>query len=247
MRSYAIGDIHGHLDKLQAVHRLIEADRALTGDHDAPVVHLGDFADRGPDVRGVIDYVRDGVQAGQPWVNILGNHDRMMWYFLQPVEQPDPLRNDLHWLMLDINIGGRKTLASYGVDVSDDRPVWEIHAEGRAKVPAEDLHFITQLKEYHWQGDHYFVHAGVRPNVPLDKQAQDDLVWIRGDFHDHKDPFGPLIIHGHTVIDNVTHYGNRLNVDTGAAYGGPISAVVIEGRDVWQLTEDGRVPVAVQQ
>ncbi|PRY91446.1 metallophosphoesterase [Donghicola tyrosinivorans] len=243
MRHYAIGDIHGHLDKLQGVHALIEADRAVTGDHAAPVVHLGDFADRGPDVNGVLEYMIAGQTEGRPWINILGNHDRMMWHFLQEEEQSDPLRDDLHWLMLNINIGGRKSLASYGVDVSDDRPVAEIHAEGRAKVPAAHLDFITSLKEYHWADDLYFCHAGVRPNVALDAQVQDDLVWIRKDFHDHHDSFGPLIIHGHTHLDEITHYGNRLNIDTGAAYGGPISVVVIEGRDVWELTENGRRPV----
>lgn len=243
MRCYAIGDIHGHLDKLHGVHRLIELDRSRTGDMDAPVIHLGDYADRGPNVRGVLDFLMAGEVEGKPWINLLGNHDRMMWHFLQPVEQPDPLRHDLHWLMLDINIGGRKTLASYGVDVSNDRPVAEIHAEGRTKVPSQHLDFIAGLREYYPTDEVFFCHAGVRPGVPLDQQVQDDLVWIRGPFHEHKGSFGPLILHGHTHLDRITHFGNRVDIDTGAAYGGPISAVVVEGRDIWQLTEEGRVPV----
>lgn len=241
MRFYAIGDIHGHLDKLRGVHALIDADRRVTGDVQAPVVHLGDFADRGPNVRGVLDYLIDGIAGGAPWICIRGNHDRMMAHYLRTPEEPDPLRYDLHWLQ-DI-IGGRETLASYGVESSLERPELDIHADAAANVPHRHRQFLEDLPTFHHADGVYFCHAGIRPGVPLDAQVEDDLVWIRREFHDATGDHGALIVHGHTPVDQVTHYGNRVNLDTGAAYGKALSVVVIEDRQVFQLTETGRVAV----
>lgn len=241
MRSYAIGDVHGHLKKLREVHRWIAADKARVGDKTAPVVHLGDYVDRGPDVPGVLDLLSRGLADGAPWVLLKGNHDRMMLHFLQTPSLPDPLRDDLNWL--DGNLGGRETLARYGVDVSWDRPVAAIHADARAAVPQAHLDVLAGLKLSYRRGGAFFCHAGIRPGVPLDLQSEDDLVWIRGAFLDDLRDHGALIVHGHTPVDVVTHYGNRLNLDTGAAYGGPLSAVVIEDGEVFQVTEQGRAPV----
>jgi serine/threonine protein phosphatase 1 len=88
-----------------------------------------------------------------------------------------------------------------------------------------------------------FAHAGIRPGVALDAQTEDDLVWIRHDFLDDPRDHGALVVHGHTAVDAATHYGNRLNIDSSAAYGGPVTAVVIEGRAVWVLGPDGRSPL----
>jgi len=241
MRSYAIGDIHGHLDKLIEIHRRIDADRAETGDFDAPIVHLGDNPDRGPNVPGVLEFLIAGQKRNEPWIFIRGNHDRMMWLFLQDQPKLDPLRHDLHWL--NANIGGRATLAAYGVDVSDGRDVNDIHAAARAAVPAHHLTFLTGLQNSLHRGRVFFCHAGVRPGVAFDAQVEDDLVWIRPEFLNDKRDHGALVVHGHTAIDKVTHAGNRLNIDTGAAYGRALSAVVIEGDDVFELTDQGRVQV----
>jgi serine/threonine protein phosphatase 1 len=241
MRSYAIGDSHGHLDHLRAVHGWIAADRARLGDETAPVVHLGDYVDRGPDSRGVLEFLLNGRAEGRNWVLLKGNHDRMMSLFLRAPAERDPRRPDLNWL--EDRIGGRTTLASYGVDVSLARPAEEIHEEARRKVPAEHAHLLEGLLPSYCRGGVFFCHAGVRPGLPLDEQVEDDLIWIRGEFHDDRRDHGALIVHGHTPVEHVTHYGNRLNLDTGAAYGGPVSAVVIEGQDVFQLTEEGRLPV----
>ncbi len=239
MRTYAIGDIHGQIDLLTEVHGWIEEDRAGTGDAAAPVVHVGDFVDRGADVRSTLDYLIAGQSRAEPWVFLKGNHDRMMWHFLQPEELPDPLRHDLHWL-IDV-VGGRPSLQSYGVDVSKDRAIADIHAEAREKVPQAHLDFLGALPATYRRGGAFFCHAGIRPGVALEDQAEDDLVWIRKEFHDDTRDHGALIVHGHTPIDEVTLYANRLNLDTGAAYGKPLSAVVIEGDDVFQITTKGRV------
>jgi serine/threonine protein phosphatase 1 len=240
MRTYAIGDIHGQLERLDAAHARIAADRRLTGDERAPVVHVGDLVDRGPDSAGVVEYMRRGPRGGAPWVVLKGNHDFMFTLFLDDPAARDPgLRADLDWL--HVKLGGAATLASYGVAEAGDRPRAEVHAEALARVPVAHRAFLAGLPLYHARGDALFVHAGIRPGVPLAAQTAQDLMWIRKEFHDDRRDHGALIVHGHTVIPTAHHYGNRVDIDTGAAYGGPLTAVVVEGRDVWELTEAGRI------
>jgi serine/threonine protein phosphatase 1 len=115
-----------------------------------------------------------------------------------------------------------------------------VHAEAVAAVPRAHLDFIESLPTSFARGEVFFAHAGIRPGVALDVQAEDDLCWIRDGFLEDRRDHGPLIVHGHTHLARVTHYGNRVNLDSGAAYGGPLSAVVIEGREVFLLTDQGR-------
>jgi serine/threonine protein phosphatase 1 len=240
MRTYAVGDVHGHLDKLREAHRLIAADRALTGDDSAPVVHLGDLVDRGPESREVVEFLRRGPVSGGPWITLKGNHDFLFSLFLQDPLATDPgLRPDLTWL--DRRIGGVATLASYGVADAGTRPLAEVHAEAVAKVPGLHRAFIDGLPLILRRGPVALVHAGVRPGVALDAQAETDLMWIRKPFHEHRGSFGALVVYGHTPVEQVTHFGNRVAVDTGAAYGGPVSAVVIEDGIVAVLTDEGRM------
>lgn len=243
MRIYAIGDIHGQFEKLRHAHALIAADRERVGDGAAPVVHIGDLCDRGPDTKGVLDFLIAGQQAGAPWVVLKGNHDRMFSLFLQDPAQRDPgLRAELDYL--HPRIGGLETLASYGVDVSAGRSFADVHEEAREKVPARHRTFLETLPLSHAPGPVFFCHAGIRPGVALDAQTEDDLLWIRDEFLTSKADHGALVVHGHTPVDRVTHYGNRVNIDTGAGYGHDLSAVVIEGRDAWLLTDQGRLAAA---
>lgn len=240
MRVYAIGDIHGHLGLLKQVHARIAADRAAVGDAGAPVVHVGDLVDRGPDSKGVIDHLIARRDAGEPDVVLMGNHDQMMQDFLSPVRwyEKSPAA---HWL--NPGIGGRETLASYGIDTATRRGSRTLRREALARIPETHLDFLDGLRLYHREGNCFFCHAGVRPGVPLDLQAPRDLVWIRHEFLDDTRDHGALVVHGHTPTDAVTHWGNRLELDTGAAYGGPLSAVVIEDDAVWLLGENGRESV----
>ena len=216
MRTYAIGDIHGHLDKLQALHALIRADRAACGDDDAPVVHVGDLVDRGPDSKGVIQWLIEARDRGENWVVLRGNHDRMFRGFMCDPDHHDPgLRADLYWL--HERLGGETTLASYGVQDAGERMLHDVQREASGKVPAEHLAFLDGLRNSFLRGECLFVHAGVRPGIDLHDQTEDDLLWIRKEFHMDARDHGALIVHGHTPIDAVTHYGNRLNIDTGAA------------------------------
>ncbi|MBL3569574.1 serine/threonine protein phosphatase [Rhodovulum sp. BSW8] len=241
VRSYAIGDIHGQRARLEAAHDLIAEDRARVGDSDAPVVHIGDYVDRGPDSRGVLDLLMRGRAEGRPWICLKGNHDRWMRFFLDPGCKPEPVKPGISWL--EDRVGGAATLGAYGVDAGHHRDPVRIHAEARAAVPAAHLAFIDSLPFSYRRGGAFFCHAGVRPGVPLEEQDPTDLMWIRGEFHRDRRDHGALIVHGHTPVDRVTHFGNRVNLDTGAGYGRPLSAVVIEGRDVHLLTPEGRVHV----
>lgn len=242
MQTYAIGDIHGHLDKLRAAHDLIEADRARNSDPGTPVVHVGDLVDRGPDSRGVIDYLMSGIAAGAPWVVLFGNHDRMFSRFLADADYHDPgVRADLHWF--DPRLGGAETLRSYGVGGARDRLLHDVHADALAAVPRPHDDFLAGRPRHYLRGEALFVHAGIRPGVDLHEQTEDDLVWIRKGFLEDGRDHGALVVHGHTSIERATHYGNRLNIDSGAAYGGPLSAVVIEGRRAWLLARGGRLPL----
>lgn len=238
MHIYAIGDIHGHLGLLRAAHDLIADDISRNGP--GRVIHLGDLVDRGPDSRGVIDHLMQGIAGGQDWLVLKGNHDRMFWRFLRDPMEPEPgLRADLGWL--HPKLGGPDTLMSYGVEKAADRPVARVHADARAAVPQAHLDFLASRPSLIRAGDCAFVHAGIRPGIALDAQTETDLVWIREPFLSEATSHGPLIVHGHTAIAAATHYGNRLNLDSGAAYGGPLSAVVIEGREAALLTPGGRM------
>ncbi len=234
LRTYAIGDIHGQLDLLLRAHDRIAADRARVGDAEAPVVHIGDLVDRGPDSRGVVELLLKGQLAGQNWVVLKGNHDRMFSYYLQGRRDP-VLRADLEYR--NPRIGGVETLHSYGLTQGASP------AEASAAVPAGHRAFLSGLPHYHLRGEVLFVHAGIRPGVALDEQTEDDLCWIRDPFLHFTGRHPWLVVHGHTHRPAAEHRGNRVNIDSSAAYGGPLTAVVFEGREVFELTDNGRKPL----
>ncbi|WP_108028337.1 metallophosphoesterase [Rhodovulum kholense] len=241
MRTYAIGDIHGQRALLEAAHARIVEDRARTGDAEAPVVHVGDYVDRGPDSCGVIEFLLDGLRRGAPWICLMGNHDRWMQHFLLPTCEQEPTNPAMHWL--EDGVGGRATLASYGVDAGTHRMMLDIHADARAQIPADHMSFLDDLRPFYRRGAAFFCHAGIRPGIPLDAQDVTDLFWIRSEFHRDTRDHGALIVHGHTQVEAVKNCGNRVNLDTGAGYGRALSAVVIEGQDVFLLSPEGRVRI----
>lgn len=235
---YAIGDIHGQLEMLDAALQRIKAD----GGEDARIVFLGDYTDRGPDSRGVIERLMAGQEQGRDWICLKGNHDRMFEWFLEETPRHDPhLLIGYHWL--HERIGGVETLASYGLTFEDRTRLDDLHARAKEVIPAPHAEFLRSLPALHETPELAFVHAGIRPGVPLAQQHEDELVWIRQPFHDHTGPHPKLIVHGHTPVDRPSHYGNRVNLDSGAGYGRPLTAAVFEGRDCWLLTDAGRMPL----
>lgn len=242
MTIYAVGDIHGHLDKLKGAIARIEDD----GGPEARVIFLGDMIDRGPDSAGVIEHLRHGVATGRNWTVLLGNHDQMLLQFLDSgdIHHPRTKSPESHWLM--DKIGGLTTLASYGIDVRGDRPVEDLRADALAHVPQGHRDFLASLPRYVVEGDLLFAHAGIEPGLPLDQQDPDTFCWIRDPFTRYSAPHPWLIVHGHVHLDAPTHFGNRIDLDGGAGYGRPLAAAALEGRDCWLLTDAGRQPLLPQ-
>lgn len=237
---YAIGDIHGQFEMMCDALEWIEKD----GGPEARVVFLGDLVDRGPDSFRVLEMLHRGLAAGRDWIALLGNHDRMFRRFLESGELHDPrILSGKSWL--HPSLGGPDTLASYGVDVADGAlPLSDTLSQAREAVPSHHRELLDALHLYHEEAGKLFVHAGIRPGVALPDQDPDDLIWIRKEFHDHTQAFDWLVVHGHTPVDAPTHYGNRINLDTGAGYGRPLSVGVFEGDEVFVLTEFGRAALS---
>jgi serine/threonine protein phosphatase 1 len=218
MRLYAIGDVHGCLSALTALHRAIEADLARRPAAEWRIVHLGDYVDRGRDSRGVVEFLAR--LASMPRILCLrGNHDQM---FAQSVAG-DRRAVDL-WLMN----GGAETLGSYGValtgfldDVRSGRPAIDI--------PQAHRRFLEGLLNSVRFGDYYFVHAGIDPDRALDAQDPEDQLWIREPFLASDRQFDAVIVHGHTPVRRVAVRPNRIGIDTGAVYGGSLTCLVLEG------------------
>lgn len=236
MRVYAVGDIHGQKAGLDRALALIAADRRRTGDDAAPVAFVGDLVAKGPDSRGVVATLMAGQAAGEPWVVLKGNHDRMFALFLDDPEARDPgMRAPGRWI--DPENGGDAVLASYGVRKPALRPLAEVHADAVAAVPKAHRAWLSGLLS-HWLSPlALFVHAGIRPGVDLQAQSETDLLWIRKPFQQDTRDHGVLVVHGHTPGKRVRHCGNRVNLDTDAASGGPVSAVRIDADGVWLLAE----------
>lgn len=256
---YAIGDIHGQKDMLDHALALIAAD----GGADAQIVFLGDYTDRGPDSRGVIETLIAGRDTGRNWTFLKGNHDRLFSNFVQHGTEHDPrIKSGISWL--NPRLGGTATLAAYGIkgemhfapERRDGREVlahfegptgWvdkaAVQALAQKAVPASHLQFLDALPLWHETDDLLFVHAGLRPGLPIDQQDPEDLIWIRDGFLESDHDFGKLIVHGHTALDHPQHFGNRVDLDGGAGYGDPLIPAVFEGRDCWLLTDKGRTPL----
>lgn len=232
---YAVGDIHGQSAMLDSALARIDAD----GGPNAKIVFLGDYTDRGPDSSGVIQRLCDGLDAGRDWVCIKGNHDRMFEWFMQDEPRHDPhMLVGYHWL--HERLGGTDTLASYGITYPDRTRLRDVHDMALETVPRRHVDFLHSLVLTYETDAVFFAHAGIRPGVPLADQDEEDLLWIRQEFHAATDPHPKLIVHGHTPIDVATHYGNRVNLDTGAGYGKPLSVAVFDGADAYLLGENGR-------
>lgn len=223
-RVYAVGDVHGHLDRLQELHEAIRRDLAARPAADPCLLHIGDYIDRGPDSAGVVALLAAGPPLpGVPTVNLGGNHE---WMMLQALDRGG--EDAAHWRDRS---GGAAALRSWGVPAKAPPEEW-----GRL-IPAAHLRFLRGLGG-HWTRDGYlFVHAGVRPGVRLEDQVDEDLLWIREPFLDWPGALlpeapGQVVVHGHTPRPHPVVRRNRIGIDTGAGKGGPLTAAVLEGADV---------------
>jgi serine/threonine protein phosphatase 1 len=233
-RVYAVGDIHGRSDLLDALLRRIEADAADRGQADTTIVFLGDLVDRGPDSRGVVERLIDFSRGPIATRFLMGNHEEV---FLRA------LSGDLKALRFLIRIGGRETILSYGVSgqAYRDLDFEALSALIRAQVPAAHVEFLSGFERAVEIGDYLFVHAGIRPGVALADQSGADLRWIRDDFLQHRDDFGKLVIHGHSISEDVDLRSNRIGIDTGAYASGRLTAIGLEGNDRWLLSTEAEL------
>lgn len=241
MTIYAIGDIHGQRAALEAAHEFIAADMAREGTGASKIVHIGDYCDRGPDVKGTLNLLISAQAANPNVICLAGNHDKMMLGFLDGSAGLDPKSAGFDWL--NPGFGGLSSLESYGISASWMTPRKRIAKEAAAAVPAGHVAFLRSLPLTYETPDQFFVHAGINPARPLRDQFEEDLLWIRNAFLADPTDHGKLIVHGHTPVEAVEHMGNRVDIDTGAGFDRALSTVAIEGRDVWLLDASGRRPV----
>jgi serine/threonine protein phosphatase 1 len=217
-RLYVIGDIHGRLDLLDRAIAAIHGDVAVHG-ADGLTVTVGDYIDRGPDSRGVLDRLIEN-PFPTPYVALKGNHEQFLQRFMV-----DPAIGS-QWRPQ----GGEQTLLSYGVPVQRHMLSDEEAADRlRAAIPASHVGFLQSLKLSLTVGGYFLCHAGVRPGVPLERQSEDDLLWIRGEFLNSKMDFGKIVVHGHTPVAEPEVLANRINVDTGAFATGRLTCAALDG------------------
>jgi serine/threonine protein phosphatase 1 len=221
-RLYAIGDIHGSLEPLRALRAMIRSHASDYPIARKSIVYLGDYIDRGLESRGVIDLLLHEKLPGFDDVFLKGNHEEAILNFLAD-------GTALPWLAY----GGVATLLSYGVHppdpITDERELQRARRELALKMPAEHRNFLQNLVRYHIAGDYLFVHAGLRPGVPLEEQTDDDLLWIREEFLKSREDFGKLVVHGHTITREPDVQPNRIGIDTGAFASGRLTCLVLEG------------------
>jgi serine/threonine protein phosphatase 1 len=224
VRIYAIGDVHGRADLLAQLLACIDVDAATYPGPRMVEVLLGDYIDRGPQSREVLD-ILVARSRHRRMVCLRGNHETYIPDFLQ---DPAVLAQWRH-------LGGFETLVSYGVTPSintDEQQQRELADAFHRALPDSHRRFLAGLKTCFACGDYFFAHAGVRPGIPLSQQHEQDLLWIREDFLLHEESFGKIVIHGHTPVAEPDIRPNRINIDTGAYATGRLTCLVLEGDDM---------------
>ena len=238
MRVYAIGDVHGRLDLLVAMHRRIAAEIHQARPTDWRVIHLGDYVDRGPDSRSVVDFLIEIRKRDPRYLMLAGNHDIG---FLDFLDAPDPDG-------LFMRYGGIQTAQSYGVVINEGGNAWfgrseaalrQGHAALVEAVPKSHVEFLRSLPFSVTFGDFFFCHAGIRPGIALQMQSMQDLIWIRDVFHNHSGLHPKIVVHGHTPVPEPEVMVNRVNIDTLAWQSGTLTALVVDGADKRILVVSG--------
>lgn len=226
VRVYAIGDIHGRMDLLELLFERISVDNAARGSAETRLIFLGDLIDRGPDSSKVVERVCQLCRMSANVNVIAGNHEEVFALALD---------GDSKAMRLFLRIGGRETILSYGVSEAeiDGADYAQLCALSQDATPDHHIAFLKNLSDVVEIGDYVFVHAGIRPGVPLDEQRVEDLRWIRSGFLNHDGDHGKIIVHGHTVTQEVDERPNRIGIDTGAFASGILTAMGLEGSHRW--------------
>lgn len=224
-RVYVVGDIHGRVDLLRRMNDLVAADSEAAGVARKVLVYLGDYVDRGDSSRQVVDLILDQRMPEFEFVHLTGNHEDTMLAFL------DDASYGQNWFLN----GGDATIYSYGVrdtrEGSADERFERMQRELLENLPQNHVDFLKSLQLWHVEGDYLFVHAGIRPGRPPERQDRGDILWIRDEFLGSDADHGKCVVHGHTITQEVDYRPNRIGIDTGAYYTGKLSCLVLEGRD----------------
>ena len=218
---YAIGDVHGCLAELELLLQCISGEISSSG-CSAHLVFLGDYVDRGPDSAGVLRRLVGGPLPGNRQSFLMGNHEEAMLASLD---------GDLETLSGWLRYGGLDTLESYGIGRGEVLRLGSSLPERmREVIPEAHIAFLRACEDYVQAGDYLFVHAGIRPGVPLPDQDSTDLRWIRSGFlDDDQTDHGMLVVHGHSVVAEPETRSNRIGIDTGCFRSGRLTALVVEG------------------
>ncbi|MBK6493219.1 MAG: serine/threonine protein phosphatase [Sphingomonadales bacterium] len=227
-RIYAIGDIHGRLDLIDQLILQIEQDNASRNRVRTQIIFLGDLCDRGPNSRGVIERVMQLASASSDVRLIAGNHEELLiraW------------EGDRRSVGLINRVGGRETMLSYGVDEVkyDEADTDELLEMLVTHIPESHIAFLKGADDWIVAGDYLFVHAGIRPGDAIEEQRTSDLRWIRREFTDFEGSHGMMVVHGHTITEDVEERVNRIGIDTGAYASGKLTALGLEGEERWFL------------
>ena len=229
-RVYAVGDVHGRLDLLRQMIVRIEQDDAMRDPAETTVIMLGDLVDRGADSAGVIAIAREWARRRRVRI-LMGNHEEMM---LAGFAREEILRHFLRH-------GGKETLLSYGMKIEfyNRATLEDVRDAMPALIPEEDIAFVAAMEDSITIGDYLFVHAGIRPGIPLEHQHRTDLRWIRGEFIEDRSPRDFVVVHGHTITEEPVVLPMRIGHDTGAFFSGRLTAIGLEGSARWLLTATG--------
>ena len=231
-RIYAIGDVHGRLDLLERLISLIDQDDASRQPAQTYLIMLGDLVDRGPDSAGVVALIRALMEQNPKVRLIKGNHEEI---FIAAARGNERAARGM------IEVGGMPTLQSYGIteDAANRGTFGDLVDLIGKHVPEHDIDFLDAGEDMIVMGDYLFVHAGIRPGVPLREQRVSDLRWIRGDFLRSRERHPGFVVHGHSIFEKIDERNNRIGLDTGAFATGILSAIGIEGNERWFLGTSG--------
>jgi serine/threonine protein phosphatase 1 len=228
-RIYAVGDIHGRCDLLDRLIDLIDQDDKARGAAQTQIIFLGDLVDRGPDSRGVVERLIE-LGTDKKGVRFLsGNHEEILVRAWGGDKRATGLFN---------RVGGRETMLSYGMteDEYDGLDLAGLAAGIAEYVPRKHIDFLDVFDDYVEAGDYLFVHAGVRPGLSIKEQETSDLRWIRKEFTEYEGIHSHMIIHGHSITEEVDMRNNRIGIDTGAFASGKLTAIGIEADQRWYLS-----------
>lgn len=199
-RIFAVGDIHGCLDKLISLMGILDAEPERD-----TLLFVGDYIDRGPESKGVVDYLIDLAGQYSHVIFLKGNHEQMLDLYLKGRDRLAFLAN-----------GGYATLSSYS---------WDIQSDEKVPIPEEHLDFFRNLRLCYETEAYIFVHAGLKSNIPLEEQDEWDMLWVRDEFIYSDFDFGKRVIFGHTPFRTPLIFDNKIGIDTGAVYGNKLTCV----------------------